>query len=139
MSDSLHLVKCTRQVSHVCNYAAEIWGYKIFNAATIFNPYTLGTYKYTPLAGVIVHIYIIIAMVYRWLYTYFQIFCIEFDSKLSRRSVSPSTDHKFALSLSVNCHDRRYHHLPTVIMVGRWWYCRCKILGSKCKVTYKPS
>ena len=33
-------------------------------------------------------------MVYRWLYTYSPIFCIEFVSKLSRQSVSPSTDHK---------------------------------------------
>ena len=53
-------------------------------------------------------------MVYRWLYTYCPIFCIESVSKLSRPSVSPSTDHKFASSLSVNCHDRRFHRLPTI-------------------------
>ena len=53
-------------------------------------------------------------MVYRWLYTYSPIFWIEFVSKLSRRSVSPSTDHNVESSLSVNCHDRRYHRLPTI-------------------------
>ena len=36
-------------------------------------------------------------MVYRWLYTYSPIFCIEFVSKLSRQSLSPSTDHQFNL------------------------------------------
>ena len=37
--------------------------------------------------------------VYRWLYTYMYspMFCIEFVSKLSRQSVSPSTDHQFNL------------------------------------------
>ena len=53
-------------------------------------------------------------MVYRWLYTYFPILWIEFVSKLSRRSVSPSTNHKFESRLSVNCHDRRFHRLPTI-------------------------
>ena len=53
-------------------------------------------------------------MVYRWLYTYSPIFCIEFVSKLSRQSVSPSTDHKFASSLSVSCHDGRFHRKPTI-------------------------
>ena len=38
----------------------------------------------------------------------------EFVSKLSRQSVSPSTDHKFASSLSVNCHDSHFHRLPTM-------------------------
>ena len=58
--------------------------------------------------------YLILTMVYRWLYTYSPIFCIEFVSKLSRQSVSPSTDHKFASSLSVNCHDSHFHRLPTM-------------------------
>ena len=53
-------------------------------------------------------------MVYRWLYTYSPIFCIECVSKLSRQSISPSTDHKFASSLSVNCHDSQFHRLPTM-------------------------
>ena len=48
-------------------------------------------------------------------YMYSPIFCIEFVSKLSRQSVSPSTDHKFASSLSVNCHDSQFHHrLPSM-------------------------
>ena len=53
-------------------------------------------------------------MVYRWFYTYSPIFCIEFVSKLSRQSLSPSTDHNFASSLSVNCHDSYFHRLPTI-------------------------
>ena len=46
--------------------------------------------------------------------TYSPIFCIEFVSKLSRQSLSPSTDNKFASSLSVNCHDSHFHRLPTI-------------------------
>ena len=57
---------------------------------------------------------LVCTMVYRWLYTYSPIFCIEFVRKLSRQSVSPSTDHKFASSLSVNCHDSQFHRLPTM-------------------------
>ena len=45
----------------------------------------------------------------------FVLLWIEFVSKLSRRSVSSSTDHKFESSLLVNCHDRWYHRLPTII------------------------
>ena len=62
---------------------------------------------------------------YRWLYTYFPIFWIEFVSKQSRPSVSPSTDLKFRSSLSVNCHDGRHQFIlwsvdgdiPTVVTV----------------------
>ena len=53
-------------------------------------------------------------MVYMWLYTYSPIFYIKFVSKLSRQSVSPSTDHKSASSLSVNCHDSQFHRLPSM-------------------------
>ena len=45
---------------------------------------------------------------------YLPILWIEFVSKLSRRSVSPSTYHKFESSLLVNCHDRRYYRWPTM-------------------------
>ena len=54
---------------------------------------------------------LVLTMVYRWLYTFSPIFCIEFVSKLSRQSVSPSIDHKFASSLSVNCHDSHFKAL----------------------------
>ena len=43
-----------------------------------------------------------------------QIFWIEFVSKLSRQSLSPSTDHKFESSLSLNCHYSHFHRLPTI-------------------------
>ena len=58
------------------------------------------------------------------------------DSKFHRLSTM-----KFASSLSVNCHDGRFHRLPTIRWtdVTVYWQTRCKILGSKCKVTYKPS
>ena len=51
---------------------------------------------------------------------------------------------KFASSLSVNCHDSQFHRLPSMKFASslsvnchdsQFW----NILGSKCKVTYKPS
>ena len=45
-----------------------------------------------------VYTYYITTMVYMWLYTYSPIFCIEFVSKLSRQSVSPSIDHEVCIS-----------------------------------------
>ena len=85
-------------------------------------------------------------MVYRWLYTYSPILCIEFVSKLSRQSVSPSVQLMVGRRwkwLSWQFTDK----LDANFMVGRRWnwlswqftQTRCKILGSKCKVTYKPS
>ena len=74
-------------------------------------PVQLFHYHHVPHVECFHHIF---TMVYRWLYTYSPIFWIEFVSKLSRQSLSPSTDHKFESSLSVNCHDSHFHRLPTI-------------------------
>ena len=96
-------------------------------------------------------------MFYRWLYTYSPIFCIEFVSKLSRQSVSPSTDHKlnwWSVDGETDCRDSLLTNsiqtswsvdgekLDPNFMVGRrwnWLSWQFTNKESKCKVTYKPS